>query len=248
VLKVELHAHTNLDPRDRLPHTTEQLIDRAQALGYSALAVTLHDRRFDPAPFAGYARRRGIVLLAGIERSFEGRHVLLVNFPAASEVVRTIDDVVALKTAAPQGLVIAPHPFFPGPTSLGSAMDRWAEVIDAVEVNAMFTRGLDFNRRARAWARAHGRPLVGNCDVHLLSQLGTTYSLVDAAPDPDAICEAIRRGRVEVRARPLSWWRAGRIIAEMAARDVAGRAGGERRERATAGSLRPIRGWTPSAR
>ena len=33
-------------------------------------------------------------------------------------------------------------------------------------------------------------PLVGNGDVHRLHQLGTTYSLVDAIPDADAICAA----------------------------------------------------------
>ena len=48
MLKVELHAHTDQDPVDRIPHSTEQLIERAAALGYGALAVTLHDRYFDP--------------------------------------------------------------------------------------------------------------------------------------------------------------------------------------------------------
>ena len=48
VLKVELHAHTDDDPLDRIGHSTEQLIDRAAALGYDAIAVTLHNRYFDP--------------------------------------------------------------------------------------------------------------------------------------------------------------------------------------------------------
>jgi len=220
VLKVELHAHTNLDPRDRLPHTTVQLLDRARSLGYDALAVTLHDRYFDPAPFAEEATARGLVLLPGIERTIEGKHVLLVNFPAACEAVMTVADVAALKPGT-HGLVIAPHPFFPAGSALGASLDRWVGVVDAVEVNAMYTRQLDFNRRGVAWARAHGLPLVGNSDVHLLEQMGTTYSLVDAEPEPDAICEAIRQGRVEVRRQPLSWWRAGSIMATMGLQDAA---------------------------
>ena len=69
LLKTELHAHTDQDPEDRIPHTTTQLIDRAAELGYHAIAVTLHDRYFDPAPDMPYARERGVLLLSGIERT-----------------------------------------------------------------------------------------------------------------------------------------------------------------------------------
>ena len=79
----------------------------------------------------------------------------------------------------------------------------------------MFTEALDFNAPARRWAQACGKPLVGNGDIHRLSQLGTTYSLVDAVPDPDAICAAIKAGRVTVAASPLSWLTVGRVMADL---------------------------------
>ena len=79
----------------------------------------------------------------------------------------------------------------------------------------MYTRALDFNRRAVAWARAHGKPLVGNTDLHLLEQMGTTYSLVDAEPNADAICAAIRAGRVEVRTEPLPTLHAAQLFTRM---------------------------------
>lgn len=224
MLKVELHAHTDLDPRDRIAHSTEQLIDRAQELGFGALAVTLHDKYFDPAPFAAYACARGIVLLSGIERTVNGKHLLLINFPAACAGVSTVDDLEDLKTQT-EGLVIAPHPFYPTGSALGSELDEWTRVVDAVEINAMYTRQLDFNRKAVAWALEHRRPLVGNSDVHVLSQLGTTYSLVDAPPDADAICDAIRKGHVRVRSEPISWVRAASHFMQMAWRGVAGRMG-----------------------
>ncbi len=47
MLKVELHSHTSDDPHDRIPYSAEQLIDRAAALGYDALAITLHDKQLD---------------------------------------------------------------------------------------------------------------------------------------------------------------------------------------------------------
>jgi predicted metal-dependent phosphoesterase TrpH len=204
MLKVELHTHTSDDPVDKIPHTVPELIDRAAALDYQALAVTLHDHQLDLRRFTGYAREHGIVLIPGIERTIEGRHVLLLNFRSGAADVRTFDDLARLKRRAP-GLVVAPHPFFPAPTCLGSYLERYSLLFDAVERNAMFTTSVNFNRRAERWAARHGKPVVGNCDVHRLRQLGTTYSVVDAEPHPDAICAAIAAGRVRVESRPLTW-------------------------------------------
>jgi len=212
VLKVELHTHTSDDPEDRIPHSPHALIDRAAALGYDAVAITLHDHQFDVRPLAVYASDRGIVLIPGIERTIEGRHVLLLNFPAAAvEGVRSFEELAVLKQQF-RGLVVAPHPFFPMPSCLLGKMDQHAEVFDAVEYNAMYTRWMNFNLLGERWARRHRKPMVGNGDVHRLEQLGTTYSLVDARRSASSICEAIVAGRVRVVTRPLAAWTAIRIF------------------------------------
>jgi predicted metal-dependent phosphoesterase TrpH len=222
---VELHAHTDRDPLDNLRHSTRDLIDRAASLGYDALAITLHNRYFDPADDAAYARERGVVLIRGIERSIHHRHVLLINFPPSCADVRTFDDIAALKARSPGGLVIAPHPFYPIASALRGHLDAHGAIVDAVEVNSMYTPLVNFNRRAIRWARERDKPLVGSTDLHLLEQMGTTYTLVDAEPDADAICGAIRAGRVEVRTAPLSTVRAGWIFARMLTAGIAGRLG-----------------------
>ena len=214
MLKVELHTHTSDDPADWIPHSAHALIDRAAVLGYNALAITLHDKQFDIRCLAAYAAERGIVLIPGVEKTIEGRHVLLLNFPAGAEEVESFDDLAELKTRH-RGLVVAPHPFFPMPCCLVGQMDRHAGLFDAVEYNAMYTASLNFNRAAERWARRHGKPMVGNGDVHRLEQLGTTYSLVDAERDPASICEAIAAGRVRVATRPVSWWTAIRVFASL---------------------------------
>jgi predicted metal-dependent phosphoesterase TrpH len=216
VLKVELHSHSADDPLDRIPYTTFQLIDRASLLGYDALAVTLHDRRLDPGPFCDYASSRGVTLIPGIERTIEGRHVLLLNFSRSAEDVESFADLGRLR-ARERGLVIAPHPFFPGSPCLGRLLDVHADLFDAVEYNAMFTASVNFNTRAVEWARAHRKPVVGNGDVHRLRQLGRTYSLVEANASPESICEAVRAGRVRVHAEPLSIWEAASIMAPLLA-------------------------------
>jgi predicted metal-dependent phosphoesterase TrpH len=220
VLKVELHTHTSDDPSDEIPYSTGQLIDRAADLGYGALAITLHDRQIDLRPFASYAAARRVTLIHGIERTIEGRHVLLLNFSPATESVHSFDDLAQLKGREPAGLVVAPHPFFPIGASLRELMERHAPLFDAVEYNAMFTSVLNFNRQAERWARRHGKPMVGNGDVHRLRQLGSTWSLVDAEPTPNAICEAIRSGRVRVAAQPLSGLAAAVIMSQLVTTDL----------------------------
>jgi predicted metal-dependent phosphoesterase TrpH len=219
VLKVELHSHSADDPVDAIPHSTAQLIDRAAALGYQALAITLHDRQLDVREYGSFAAERGVTLIPGIERTIQGKHVLLLNFSRASEDVRTFDDLAALKRRE-AGLVIAPHPFFPGSTCVRGAIDRYRHVFDAVEYNGMFTSTLNFNVDAVRWAHIHGKPMVGCGDIHRLRQLGSTYSLVDAEPDAGAICAAILAGRVQVQATPRSWASAIGIMADLTIAEV----------------------------
>jgi predicted metal-dependent phosphoesterase TrpH len=225
VLKVELHCHTDQDPLDAVPHSTRELIDYAARLGYHALSVTLHDAFFDPRHDLLYARDKGITLIPGIERSIKGKHVLLINFPAASERVRSFDDIAQLKRDYPEGIVIAPHGWYPIPTALGGRLiEEHAALFDAVEVNALYTPTVDFNTAAIRWARAHGKPLVGNSDLHILEQLGRTYTLVDAEPSANAICRAIREGRVDVRTEPISLVRAAWQFSRMSLIGAIGRA------------------------
>ena len=203
MLKVDFHLHSGEDPVDRINHSATDLVDRATILGFDALAITPHDGEFRDSGVFDYARERGITLVPGIERTIEGAHVLLLNYPeGAAESVSTFDDLRRLK-AAHRGLVIAPHAWFPDPTCLRSKLDAHGDLFDAVEWSYFWTYGIDFNSRAARWARAHGKPIVGNSDLHDLRQLGRTYSLVDAPADPAAICEAIREGRVELRTSPV---------------------------------------------
>jgi predicted metal-dependent phosphoesterase TrpH len=234
MLKIDLHLHTADDPVDGIAYDGRTLVDRAAALGFDALAITLHDRQVADASLTAYARERRVVLLPGIERTIERKHVLLINFPQAAEQVRSFDDLAALKRRS-DGLVIAPHPFFPAPSCLRSTLDRQADLFDAVEWSYFWTPGLDFNARAAEWARAHGKPLVGNSDLHDLRQLGRTCSWVRADRRADAICHAIREGRVSLQTAPVPVPELLSVLGGMAF-------GGRRRWRLSPGDLlRPAR-------
>jgi predicted metal-dependent phosphoesterase TrpH len=205
VIKADLHLHTSEDPCDWIRHSASELIDRAAERGYGALAITLHDSQLECERLRAQARDRGIILIRGIERTIEGSHVLLLNFPA--RVSTSIGSFAELAEARrrTRGLVIAPHPFFPGRSCLHSALDDHAELFDAVEWSYFWTREVDFNTRAAAWAAEHGLPVIGSSDMHDIRQLGRTFTLIDAPDDADAICEAVREGRIALRTQPVPY-------------------------------------------
>jgi predicted metal-dependent phosphoesterase TrpH len=214
VLKVDLHLHTSEDPADVIAHDACQLIDRAAELGFHALAITLHDKVLTDSRLTGYARERGIVLVPGVERTIEGRHVLLLNFPNGTDRVRTFEDLAALRSRA-NGIVVAAHPFFPNGNSLRSRLVERADLFDAVEWSYFWTGGVNFNAKAARWAREHGKPVVASSDLHDLRQLGRTFSLVFADPCPDAICAAIREGRVSIQTSPVPKFELVRVVTGM---------------------------------
>lgn len=214
VLKTDLHLHTSEDPADVIVHDSYALIDRAVELGFDVIAITLHDRQMCDRRVFDYARERGVTVIRGVERTIERRHVLLINFAHGTDDVRTFAELARLKSRS-NGLVIAPHPFFPDTSCLRSKMDAHADLFDAVEWSYFWTRGLNFNAKAARWASDHGKPLIGNSDLHDLRQLGRTFSLIASEPDPDAICTAIREGRVSVQTTPASPVELARVLSGM---------------------------------
>ena len=205
MIRVDFHTHTADDPWDWIPYTSAELVRRASEVGLDAVAITLHDRQYDIDGVADLARELKVTLLPGIERTIEGRHVLLLNFPPDVAYVTSFERLAAIKADYPNGLIIAPHPFYPLSNCLRALADRHADLFDAVEYNGCYTTLLNFNRGVKRWAAARGKPVVGSSDAHRLSVLGATCSLVDApGRGVDEICAAVKAGRVELSTAPMS--------------------------------------------
>ena len=68
---IDLHAHTTASDGDQTP---TQLVERAAALGLTALAVTDHDTTAGVAEALEAGKRRGIEVVPGIELSAEVSH------------------------------------------------------------------------------------------------------------------------------------------------------------------------------
>jgi predicted metal-dependent phosphoesterase TrpH len=217
-LKFDFHLHTLDDPYDHhVYHTAFELIDKAAALGYGALAITLHGFQYRNPEVESYARDRGILLLPGVEQNIGGCHVLLINFDREqAHGIATFADLARART--PENLVIAAHPYYPNSTCLKDKLLEHRELFDAVEISGYYHRLWNPNLKAMAAARELGLPLVGNSDTHTLEQFGTTWSEIACEMDIPELIRGIKAGRAEVKSRSLALGEMGVITWKVVAR------------------------------
>jgi predicted metal-dependent phosphoesterase TrpH len=208
LLKVDLHLHTADDPLDRVRHTAKELILKAAGEGFDVLSITNHQRMTFNQDLFSYARELGILLIPGIEMTIQRRHVIVLNPPPH----KMCSDFFSLsRLRRPETLIVAPHPYFPGTYSLNGYLLKHLELFDALEYCHFYSSMINFNQRAIEVSLSNGFPLIGNSDTHFLSQLGTTYSMIYAERNMEAIFAAIRENKVEVITRPLSPFEMGSI-------------------------------------
>jgi predicted metal-dependent phosphoesterase TrpH len=202
-LKADFHTHTADDPYDRIQHSAEQLIDAVALAGVQVLAITCHDARVYSEQRAGYARDRGVLLIPGVERQIEGRHVLLLNPSETQMGAQTFAELRRIGRGA--SACIAPHPYYPIGCSLREKLCEHIDLFDAIEISSFYCCGCNLNRKAARIAAQYQLPLVGNSDTHLLPYCDSTFTWIDAEPTLDGVIHAIRMGRTRVVTRPRPW-------------------------------------------
>ncbi|RMD93055.1 MAG: hypothetical protein D6813_04760 [Calditrichaeota bacterium] len=201
-LKGDFHLHTADDRHDYIQHTAEELIDHAARKGFKLLSITNHDTFTFHKDLYNYALDRGILLIPGIEKKIENKHVLLLNAFPACEKIKTFEE---LRRAKSDGLfVIAPHPFFKTLHCLEDQLIEHIELFDAIEYSFFYSKWFNFNKKAVAVACDYDLPLVGNSDCHLLKYFGLCHSLIYAEQLNElAVFEAIRAKKIKVISEPI---------------------------------------------
>jgi predicted metal-dependent phosphoesterase TrpH len=202
-LKADLHIHTDEDEVDYhlIRYSTEEMIASTRAQGFQVIAVTSHRRPTVTPEQIAKARDQGLVLLAGVEAELNHRHVLVIGPGGQFKPPASFADLRAMRQDG--YLVIAPHPFYPSPFALRGLLEQHPDAFDAVEFCHFYSRYLNPNRRAAAFAAQNHKPMVGTSDMHAAWQLGKTYSMIESQPTPEAIIAAVKAGRVRVVTQPL---------------------------------------------
>ncbi|MEW5896259.1 MAG: PHP domain-containing protein [Nanoarchaeota archaeon] len=228
MLKAELHTHVKGDPEDNIPYTAEMLIDHAAELNFDVLGITCHDYVYEEQePLKKYAEKKNILLLFGAEITIEGKHTLVYNITNKErKKIKTFEELKRLKInklkkeqnntnkLKKEGInnrklskkpifVIAPHPFNLAPSCPKKNILKYGDLFDAWEFSFFFTKWFNPNKKTLRLAKKLNKPVVGNSDVHLLKDLGRTYTLIDAPLSEKAIFAAIKQGKTKVVGRPL---------------------------------------------
>lgn len=202
-LKSDFHLHTSDDRCDAIRHSARALVSTAARRGFHVLAITNHDTFTFNFDLRDYAADLGILLIPGIEKTIEGKHVLILNANPQAEKIRTFGD---LRRARKDGFfVVAPHPFFKKEYCLQDKLLEHWDLFDAIEFSYFYSRVVNFNREAVRLAKEKRLPVVGNSDCHILKYMGICHSLVHAESQTlDGVFDAIRNHSIRVVSRPIS--------------------------------------------
>lgn len=205
-IKLDLHIHTLDDPKDKIDYTAHQLLERARLLGFSVLAITLHDAVFDRAEVFADAKRMGILLIPAAEVRLQGADVVLLNV-APDEIARlqNFDDLRKLRAdRGPSLFTFAPHPFYVLGGSIGSRLMREIDCFDGVEWCHFYKGWFNPNRRAEKIANACRKRLIAASDAHKLNAFGSHYTSVPRPPEltVENVLQALRHGPVRLTSPP----------------------------------------------
>lgn len=207
MLKADLHLHTNkgLLDRSNVNYSPKKLIDFMAKRGFDVVSITDHDAITYSEKLRKYARDKNIILLSGIEKTIEGKHILLININENDlKKINKFEDLKKIKRD--NLLIIAPHPFFLLGSCLKKGLIKYINSFDAIEYSYFYTNLLNLNKRAVSIAEKYNKPLIGCSDAHRLWQIGTTYTLIDAKKDKKSIISAIKSKKTILKTVPMSIW------------------------------------------
>ena len=208
-IKTDLHIHTHDDPHDALDYSAHQLLERAKALGFDVLAITLHDAVFDRPEVFAHAAEMGILLIPSAERRILGGDVILLNVTAdEAAAVHNFDDLRQLRAKRGDSLfTIVPHPFYVLGGSIGERMLPEMDCFDAIELCHFHKGFFNPNRRAERVAAEFGKPLIATSDAHRLSTFGSHYTSIPRPPELtiEAVFAALRKGPLRLTSPPATF-------------------------------------------
>ena len=212
MLKTDLHIHTSEDQYDHYIRYDAKAMIRAMAKkGFEVLSVTNHNNIYFNKEIKDYAKKKGVLLIPGVELTLEESHVLVHN--VTNEDVKNVRKIKDLwKIKSPEILITAPHPFFPGKRAMKEKLLENINLFDAIEYSHFYFNMINFNKKAVKVASRFEKPLIGTSDAHFLMQTGYTYSLIDGEKSVQGVIDAIRKQKVKVVTKPFPKMKIGFVL------------------------------------
>jgi hypothetical protein len=196
---VELHSHTNLSKRIKVPvegiNTPEEMVRHAKKIGLDALAITDHDEIKGSLQAMRLAKKYDIIVIPGIEVTTRSGHLLGVGVEEFIQPGMSVEDTID-EIHRQGGLAIGGHPF----DINNDGIKEKARLCDAVEVFNAINIERIMNNKSKRFAQLHKKPQVAGSDAHCIEMLGYGVNEIDAT-NVDGILRAIKKGRVTLRTK-----------------------------------------------
>ena len=168
-MKLQLHLHVKGDPCDNIKYSAKQAIDKASKLNYKVISITCHDKVIFNQKLSEYAKTKGVLLIPGIEKTIQKKHVLIINATKDSEKIISFDDLKIYKSKNPKSFIIAAHPFHPSSTSLMWKLIKHIDLFDAIEYSYFCSTMINPNILSKLIAKFYNKPLIATSDIHYLN-------------------------------------------------------------------------------
>jgi predicted metal-dependent phosphoesterase TrpH/glycosyltransferase involved in cell wall biosynthesis len=220
LLLADLHLHTEHSHDCSMP--VAEVLDRAEAQGLGAIAVTDHNVFAGAQEALDLARDRALTVIPGEEVKTERGEVIGLfleeEIPRGMTMAETI---VAIRDQG--GLVYLPHPFdrmhtIPDPRTLHTHLAE----IDVFEVfNARLLRET-FNDEALRFARKYNLLMGAGSDAHVIQGIGTGLVRMRAFETPEEFLLSLRSAEIVRRPKSLVYLQGLKWVAQ--AREKRGRA------------------------
>ena len=201
-LKIDLHVHTCYS--DDAESSLREVILYAKKKGLNGIAITDHDTTKGAKLALRLVKKRGLVVIPGIEVTSLQGHVLALNLTIPIQPkLGLVETVERIHTAG--GIAVAAHPLVFIKSHIKQRVAS-ASNLDGVEVinSSAFPFFLS-TRLSRRLAEKLNLPQTAGSDAHHASEIGTAYTIIDADSNVDEIAEAIRKGAILPFGKAISW-------------------------------------------
>lgn len=215
MLKCQFHCHCEGDPVDSIRYSPKKLIDEAARLKYDVLSITCHRKIIFNKNLQRYAKKRGILLIPGIEFEIGEKHILGINIDSEIQNIDSFEKLKTYKKTHPECLIIAPHPFFPGKNCLHRDLINNIQLFDAIEISWAYTKEKNYNHEAIKLSERWKKPLLATADCHILSYLNIGYTSIKSQKDIKSIFKAIKENKITNSTKPTSYYKIARFFAQI---------------------------------
>ncbi|MBD3249911.1 PHP domain-containing protein [Candidatus Woesearchaeota archaeon] len=215
MLKADFHAHTkeDKDEGNNICYSAKELIEHYAKLGYDVVVITNHDNVFYNKKIADFAKKKGILLIPGVEATIEKRHVLVLN---TRKVPKSFKELEKIKGKS--NVVIVPHAFYPRYKCFSvKKILKHKDLFDGFEYSHFYCGKYSniLNNKMIGLVKKLKKPVIGTSDAHILDQIGHTYTLIDSEKDTESVISAIKKNKLKLISRPIPYSVLLKVLARM---------------------------------